>query len=127
MFYNATSWQCKVFDSQLSETLEETKFFDNAQQTLTLHDMLRDMAAGENLLLMGNQGVGSMADVVFERVEDLQKSLMSYELMRQEGRETKTNRDLRNKEMKGRRQEDPSQESFVRLFMLRKRPASSFL
>lgn len=37
---------------------KETKFFDNPQQTLSLHDMLRDMAAGENLLLMGNQGVG---------------------------------------------------------------------
>lgn len=31
------------------------------QQTLSLHDMLRDMAAGEHLLLMGNQGVGSLA------------------------------------------------------------------
>ena len=28
------------------------------QQTLSLHDMLRDMAAQEHLLLMGNQGVG---------------------------------------------------------------------
>ncbi|CAK9040016.1 von Willebrand factor A domain-containing protein 8 [Durusdinium trenchii] len=42
----------------LAASDSETKFFDNPQQTLSLHDMLRDMAAGENLLLMGNQGVG---------------------------------------------------------------------
>ena len=35
------------------------------QQTLSLHDMLRDMAAGEHLLLMGNQGVGSLVANIF--------------------------------------------------------------
>ena len=35
------------------------------QQTLSLHDMLRDMAAGEHLLLMGNQGVGSLVANIY--------------------------------------------------------------
>ncbi|CAK9041109.1 von Willebrand factor A domain-containing protein 8 [Durusdinium trenchii] len=52
------SARCRVAAPRESALIPETKFFDNPQQTLSLHDMLRDMAAGENLLLMGNQGVG---------------------------------------------------------------------
>lgn len=50
--------QLEVLAPKESALIPETKFFDNPQQTLSLHDMLRDMAAQEHLLLMGNQGVG---------------------------------------------------------------------
>ena len=44
------------------------------QQTLSLHDMLRDMAAQEHLLLMGNQGVGCSVELMTYDWVDLEDS-----------------------------------------------------
>ncbi|CAE7558420.1 unnamed protein product [Symbiodinium sp. CCMP2456] len=49
---------CRVQTPLEQALVPETQFFHNPQQTLALHDMLRDIAASEHLLLMGNQGVG---------------------------------------------------------------------
>ena len=49
---------CRVQAPLEKALVPETQFFHNPQQTLALHDMLRDIAASEHLLLMGNQGVG---------------------------------------------------------------------
>ena len=55
---------CTVWPPKEEALVPSTLFFDIPQQKLVLKNMLRDVAAKENLLLMGNQGVGKnkMAD-----------------------------------------------------------------
>lgn len=59
LFWEFLFWRLGWYPVTLPSALK------SRQQTLSLHDMLRDMAAGEHLLLMGNQGVGSLVANIY--------------------------------------------------------------